>query len=469
MFEEVLRDAYKWSIHGGFYTGLGNGITQLIAQGVLAIGFWYGGQLILDKNYSGGEIVNILFVVVIASSLTKIANEIKTEYDTAWRHDQKKGLDTMVGEHGTQLSGGQKQRIAIARAILKDPRILLLDEATSALDVESEQLVQEAIDQVMMNRTTVIVAHRLTTVRNAQCIVVMNQGSILEKGTHSELLKDQNGAYNRLIQLQQLNRNLKQSSEIAQDASSHQAIDEKNISRHNSLRRNLSIGSSRGNSKYFSAQHTSPIEIDWEESASEQQIKKPKEVPLSRLANLNKPEIKILLLGSVATVFNGLKSPVIALAISTYIGIFYSPPDKLKKDSIICSAAFFAFGVVYLVTSPTGSYLFAVAGAKLIRRIRLMVFHKVVNMEIAWFDDPKNSSGAIGAKLSTDAVLLSSLVGDSLALLVQNAATLIFGLLLAFLASWQLSLIILALLPLIGLNGWMITKFKKGFNVDAKV
>jgi ATP-binding cassette subfamily B (MDR/TAP) protein 1 len=93
----------------------------------------------------------------------------------------------MVGDHGTQLSGGQKQRIAIARAIIKNPRILLLDEATSALDMESERVVQEALDRIMLERTIIIVAHRLSTVKNADVISVLQHGKIVEQGMHMNI------------------------------------------------------------------------------------------------------------------------------------------------------------------------------------------------------------------------------------------------------------------------------------------
>ncbi|MBT9139323.1 MAG: putative multidrug export ATP-binding/permease protein [Syntrophomonadaceae bacterium] len=111
-------------------------------------------------------------------------------------------LETLVGERGIKLSGGQRQRIAIARAILKDPAILILDEATSSLDSESEALVQEALDILMENRTTIIIAHRLATVRKADKIYVLSAGEIEAVGSHQELLLDEQGTYARLVKLQ---------------------------------------------------------------------------------------------------------------------------------------------------------------------------------------------------------------------------------------------------------------------------
>ena len=114
------------------------------------------------------------------------------------------GYDTMLGDRGVNISGGQRQRIAIARAILKNPRILILDEATSALDTESERLVQEALNRLMVGRTAFVIAHRLSTIKNADRILVLEKGRLAEDGTHEELM-EKNGLYAHLYQIQYRN------------------------------------------------------------------------------------------------------------------------------------------------------------------------------------------------------------------------------------------------------------------------
>jgi ABC-type multidrug transport system fused ATPase/permease subunit len=111
-------------------------------------------------------------------------------------------FNTLVGERGIQLSGGQRQRIAIARAVLKNPSILILDEATSSLDSESEHLVQEALDKLMIGRTSIVIAHRLATIRNADKIVVLQKGEVQESGTHQELMLNNSGLYQKLSKMQ---------------------------------------------------------------------------------------------------------------------------------------------------------------------------------------------------------------------------------------------------------------------------
>lgn len=137
-------------------------------------------------------------------SATEVELIAAAQQANAWEFIERfpDGLDTVVGDRGVQLSGGQRQRIAIARAILKNPAILLLDEATSALDAESERVVQEALERLMEGRTSIIIAHRLATVRDVDCIYVLEGGQIVEQGSHDQLVAKEKGVYHQLAKLQ---------------------------------------------------------------------------------------------------------------------------------------------------------------------------------------------------------------------------------------------------------------------------
>uniref|UniRef100_A0A0E0C6J9 MDR-like ABC transporter n=1 Tax=Oryza meridionalis TaxID=40149 RepID=A0A0E0C6J9_9ORYZ len=293
------------------------------------------------------------------------------------------GYDTLVGQRGTQLSGGQKQRIAIARAILKDPKILLLDEATSALDVESERIVQEALNRMMVERTTLVVAHRLSTVRNVDCITVVRQGKIVEQGPHDALVKDPDGAYSQLIRLQETRRDER-----------HKLPDSTSKSTSLSFRRSRTKDFlSKSNRYSFKSPLGLPVDIHEDGMTSEQQ----------------------------------------------------------KVDD-----------------ADTEYFLFGIAGGKLIQRVRTLSFQRIMHQEVAWFDKPSNSSGALGTRLSVDALNVRRLVGDNLALIVQAVATLITGFAIAFAADWRLALIITCVIPLVGAQGYAQVKFLKGFSEESK-
>ena len=153
--------------------------------------FLFGGTI--QENIAYGKIDSTVEEIIEASKKANSHSFIKKFQD---------GYNTIVGERGIQLSGGQRQRIAIARTILKDPSILILDEATSSLDSESENQVQIAINELMKNRTTIVIAHRLSTIKNADKILVLKNGKIIESGKHSELVKLENGVYNKLSKYQ---------------------------------------------------------------------------------------------------------------------------------------------------------------------------------------------------------------------------------------------------------------------------
>jgi subfamily B ATP-binding cassette protein MsbA len=144
---------------------------------------------------------NISFGVETAD-MEKVVNASRIANAHDFIMETELGYDNLVGESGNKLSGGQRQRISIARAVMANPPILILDEATSALDTESERLVQDAILNLMKNRTSLVIAHRLSTIQHADMIVVIDEGRIVETGTHSELMAREEGFYRKLHSFQ---------------------------------------------------------------------------------------------------------------------------------------------------------------------------------------------------------------------------------------------------------------------------
>ena len=153
-----------------------------------------------DFLYEGTIRENILFARSEAST-TELSESVAAAHVSEFTDRFDEGLDTLIGERGVKLSGGQKQRVTIARALLADPRILILDEATSNLDTESELYIQQSLDQLLKGRTTFVIAHRLSTIRRADQILVVEDGEIVERGRHDELIEAK-GRYYQLYTYQ---------------------------------------------------------------------------------------------------------------------------------------------------------------------------------------------------------------------------------------------------------------------------
>lgn len=303
---------------------------------------------------------------------------------------------------------------------------------------------------------------------------------LLKPGTHSELLENPEGAYSQLIRMQEAHKDTEEdvdatysrsySTEYGRQASGRSSASLLHLMSQRSSR--LRSTSRHSVSVTFDLTRGLSVRTDYEDlehAAANDELDKHPKVPISRLIALNKPELPVLALGVLAAVVNGAITPFFGILLSLVIKTFYEPPPKLREDSRFWALMFVVLGFVSLIAYPIRTYSFGVAGCRLIRRIRMMCFEKVVNMEVGWFDEPENSSGVIGSRLSADAATIRALVGDALAQLVQDLSAAVVGLVIAFTASWQLAFIVLAMVPLIALNGFVQLKFMTGFSADAKV
>ncbi|KAF1850793.1 P-loop containing nucleoside triphosphate hydrolase protein [Cucurbitaria berberidis CBS 394.84] len=338
-----------------------------------------------------------------------------------------KGYDTQLGERAMNLSGGQKQRLAIARSIVSEPTVLLLDEATSALDPKAEKIVQQALDRVSSDRTTIVIAHKLSTIRNADNIAVMANGLLVEQGTHENLL-ERDGAYARLVKAQDLGPS--QSEEPVD-------VDDEKAAEKVALVRTQTQASGIGQDPQKSVKDGINFNL------------------MQCIWILLKEQDRVLwkwfALLVVVIIGGGATFPAQAILFARVVESFQLTPERAVKQGDFYSLMFFVVALGNLLVYGAMGWASNVVTQNISRRYRREIFELVLKQDMAFFDDPDNASGALASNLSNHPTNILELMGFNLSTILISVVNVISSSILAIVVGWKLGLVVVfgALPPLI--------------------
>ncbi|KZT39956.1 P-loop containing nucleoside triphosphate hydrolase protein [Sistotremastrum suecicum HHB10207 ss-3] len=368
------------------------------------------------------------------------------------------GYNTLVGERGFLISGGQKQRVAIARAIVSDPHILLLDEATSALDTQSEGVVQNALDKAAAGRTTITIAHRLSTIKDADQIYVMGDGMVLEQGTHNELLSDPNGPYAKLVAAQKLRE--KQEKERVLDG---EDVDEVTAAAmageasakeiEEAARKEIPLGRRDTGHSLASAilekrrQEGGDHKFDEHEHSFWNLF--------FRMGALNRDGWKLYGIGAVAAGVTGLVYPAFGIVYGKAIDGFQSQGHALRIAGNRNALWFFLISLVSTCSISIQNYMFASAAASLTSKLRSLSFRAILRQDIEFFDQDKNTTGALTSGLSDNPQKINGLAGITLGTIVQSITTLVGGMIIGLIFGAKLAAVGIACIPFVVSAGYI--------------
>ncbi|CAH1394580.1 unnamed protein product [Nezara viridula] len=342
------------------------------------------------------------------ATLEEIIEAAKISYAHDFIEKLPSGYGCIAGEKGTKLSGGQKQRIAIARAMVRKPKMLILDEATSALDLYSEGIVQKALDNAMQGRTTLIIAHRMSTVRKADVIYAINEGRVVEKGSHTELM-DLKGFYYSLVKVQKLD----EKDKVATINVNKDEFFDEDIVDDNNLEASESI-----KMKY-------------------------------KNLRLNKKNFKTIIVWFLAVLFTVIMSAFLPVFFYIYTMFFQSytyMKDELSRIALINAGYIFGLGTIAFLSAVLSGTMSTMATQLWLKKLQVKAFYKIVSMDISWFDRSGCSPNECLEVLTNSPPLIESVTGDKASQVIIFMISLLFSIGYSFFISTSITL---ANLPII--------------------
>ncbi|KAL6232421.1 hypothetical protein BDW75DRAFT_19907 [Aspergillus navahoensis] len=355
--------------------------------------------------------------------LERVIKACKASYAHDFIETLAEGYDTQVGERASVLSGGQKQRIAIARSIVSDPKVLILDEATSALDPRAEKIVQEALDNVSASRTTIVIAHKLSTIRKADQIVVLSRGQILEKGTHDEL-QNAGGAYYRLIKAQDLGKIKGEEGKLLDQEGSDEDVA---VTHMPSVQRAKTKDDGAVNLEANVIGNQSLIRC---------------------IANLVKERRELWREFAIVVItcfVGGASYPVLAFVFARSLDTFQiTDAAEMMRKGDVYALMFFVLALVILAVYGILGWVTNVISTTVVYAYRLQMFKCYINQDMTFYDQPAHTTGSLVSHLSTKPNSLQELLGFNIGIIIVAFVNIISSSVLSIAVGWKLGLVVLA-------------------------